>query len=231
MSKFIIGGLVIAALFPMSAAVAVESASAVLPSPTAHTRHSFFTSNQNRRDVPQHVERLFKALDSNHDGFVTKSEIAALQADFDKRSASSAPKRADRMFNRLDADRDGRITIGEAAASKSKKGPSPKPTRRGGSTLFARADGNKDGVITRAEFDAATASGKIKLHHSAMRGSQIARLFDSVDIGKTGRLSLEDVQQAELRQFDAADLNRDGVLTPEERRQAAKANRARRPTA
>jgi hypothetical protein len=64
-----------------------------------------------------------------------------------------------------------------------------------------------------------------------MRGSQIARLFDSTDAGKQGRISLEEAKQAELRQFDAADLNHDGVLTPDERRQAAKINHAKRKAA
>jgi hypothetical protein len=53
-------------------------------------------------------------------------------------------------------------------------------------------------------------------------------MFDAADTNKDGRLSLEEAQQAALRQFDAADLNRDGVLTPSERRQASKANRAKR---
>ena len=231
MSKYFVGGLVLAVLFPMSAADAAATATTALASSPAPNRHSFFTSSQARADVPAHVERMFKGLDTNHDGFVTKSEIAALQAEFDERTAKSAPKRATRLFNRLDADRDGKITMAEVASTPSAKARAGKTTRRPGSALFARADGNKDGVITRAEFDAATASGKIKLHHSAMRGSQIARLFDSTDAGKQGRISLEEAKQAELRQFDAADLNHDGVLTPDERRQAAKINHAKRKAA
>ena len=230
MSKFLVGGLIIVAMFPVSAGAA-GSASVALPASGAQARHSFFTSNQARADVPTHVERLFKSLDTNHDGFVTRSEIGALQSEFDERTAKSAPKRAARMFNRLDADRDGKITMAEVAAKRSAKTGSAKSTRRPGSTLFARADANKDGVISRAEFDAATASGKITLHHSAMRGSQIVRLFDSADTGKRGRISLEEAEQAELQRFDAADLNHDGVLTPDERRQAYKSNRGRRPAA
>jgi hypothetical protein len=61
-----------------------------------------------------------------------------------------------------------------------------------------------------------------------MRGSAIVRLFDIADSDKDGRVSLAEAQQAALQQFDAADLNHDGVLTPDERRQASKADRAKR---
>lgn len=229
MSKLFAGGLVLAALFPAGPAMA-RSASPELPQSAAHSRHNFFTSNQARADVSAHVEKMFKQLDSNHDGFITRSEIAALETQYDERSAQNAPKRASRMFDRLDLDHDGKITATEAASSRKAKPGAVKTTRHGRSSLFAHADANQDGIVTRAEFDAAVASGKLKLRHAAMRGSRIARLFDSADISKQGRISLDEAQQAELRQFDAADLNHDGVLTPDERRQAAKA-RARRPAA
>ena len=94
--------------------------------------------------------------------------------------------------------------------------------------FLQRYDANKDGVVTRAEFDAATADGKIKLRHANMRGSAIVRMFDAADTNKDGRVSLEEAQQAALRQFDAADADHNGVLTPDERRQAAKATRKAR---
>jgi hypothetical protein len=229
MSKFVPGGLVLAALFPVSAFAAVSATPALPSSPTTPIRHSFFTSNEDRAEVSAHVAKMFQKLDTNRDGFIDKSELAALQAQFDERAAKNAPKRAARMFDRLDADHDGKITLAEAA-SRHTKARSAKSTRRGGSALFAHADANKDGVITRAEFDAATASGKVKLRHAAMRGSQIVRMFDTADLNHDGRLSLDEAQKGALAKFDAADLNRDGVLTPVERRQAAKASRAKRLT-
>src|SRR5260221_389501 len=110
-------------------------------------------------------------------------------------------------------------------------GKPAKASHRGGSSLLTRADTNKDGFVTRAEFDAAITGGKIKLRHAGMRGSQIVRLFDASDKNNDGRISLDEAQQEALRQFDAADLDHDGVLTPAERRQAAKTNPTKRPPA
>jgi Ca2+-binding EF-hand superfamily protein len=226
-------GTVFAALFSGAIAIAAPAPIATLPSQAAHVRGSFFTSSQKRADVGPRIERLFKELDVNHDGFVTRDELAALQTQFDERTSKSAPKRAARMFDRLDTNHDGQITRAEFDAARTarlaaKAKQAKSSGSRSASSLFVRADSNRDGIVTRAEFDAAIAGGKIKLRHANMRGSSIVRLFDAADTNKDGRVSLEDVQQAALRQFDAADVDHDGVLAPEERRQAAKAARAKR---
>jgi Ca2+-binding EF-hand superfamily protein len=229
MSKFVTGGIMLAALFAGTAAPA-RSAS-VTSTTSAHARGSFFTSNQNRSDVPARIDKTFKQLDLNHDGFVTRDEIASLQARFDDRMSKSGPKRAARMFDRMDTNHDGKITQAEVDAERTKrataKGKTPKASR-GRSSIFLKADANKDGIVTRAEFDAATTSGKIKLRHVNMRGSAVVRLFDDADTNKDGRVSLDEAQKAGLAQFDLADSDHNGVLTPEERRQASKAGRHKR---
>jgi Ca2+-binding EF-hand superfamily protein len=227
MSKSVIGGIVFAALF---AGTVASARSASTTSQSTHARGSFFTSNQNRSEVPARIEKMFKQLDVNHDGFVTKDEIAALQARFDDRMSKSSPSRAAKMFDRMDTNHDGRITQAEVDATRAARATAKAKTVKAShpSALFLRADANKDGIVTRAEFDAATTSGKIKLHHAAMRGSAIVRLFDAADTNKDGRVSLEEARQIALRQFDAADADHNGVLTPEERRQASKAERKAR---
>jgi Ca2+-binding EF-hand superfamily protein len=233
MKVFLFGGSVIAALFTVTPAVAQTASPASVTTPATHARRSFFNSNQNRGDVAAHVERMFKQLDLNHDGFVTKEEVATSQSQFDEKMTKSAPKRVAKMFDRLDTNHDGQITQAEVDAARAARltasGKQPKASgRHGSSTLFARADANKDGVVTRAEFGAATASGRIKIRHTNMRGSALVRLFDLADVNKDGRVSLEEAQRATLQHFDAADLNHDGVLTPDERRQASKSGRAKK---
>jgi hypothetical protein len=114
-----------------------------------------------------------------------------------------------------------------AARSTARKSSNGKH-RAAGSSLLARADSNKDGILTRAEYETAVASGKIKSRHGKMRGSALARLFDIADVNKDGKVSLDEAQKAALQQFDSADVNHDGVLSPDERRQAMKSDRAKR---
>jgi Ca2+-binding EF-hand superfamily protein len=236
MNKHILRGLVLAAFLAPRAAAAAPTPTATpsTPStPTAHHRANYFTSNQNRADVSAHTEKMFRKLDANHDGFVSKEEIAAVRTDFEQRSAKSAPTRAAHLFEHLDANHDGKITREEVETSRAKRraatGNTSKTRPAAGASLFDRADVNKDGVITRAEFDAAVSAGKVTLRHAGMRGSQIARLFDVADANKDGRLSLEEAQKAALNEFDAADLDHDGALTPAERRQAVQSAKAKRP--
>ena len=118
---------------------------------------------------------MFGRLDTNHDGFVTKAEIDALEA----QRAAKIEQRAqrfdpDKIFAQIDADHDGKITTAEAAAARNAraqaKGRQPaKAQATGFSGLFARADGNKDGAVTRAEFDSMGAQLKNRMEKAGMR--------------------------------------------------------------
>ena len=232
MKKFVPGGAAVAALFALAPLAAQPANPASPPAKPAHPRPSAFNKPQTRADVPAHVKRIFAALDLNHDGFVTRDEVAASAARFEDRMSKSAPKRAARMFDRMDSDHDGKVTLAEVEATRSARlaarGKQAKATRALPS-LFRTADANKDGTVTRAEFDAAVDSGKVKPRHAHMRGNEIARLFAGAGDDKVGRLSLEEAQHAMLQRFDAADLNHDGTVTPEERTQARSLTRKHRP--
>ena len=87
--------------------------------------------------------------------------------------------------------------------------------------LFARADTNKDGVITRAEFDTLGQQMKARVERAGMsRGGMESRMFDTSDTNKDGRITLAEMQQAALARFDRFDLNHDGTISPQERQQA-----------
>ncbi|WEK45291.1 MAG: EF-hand domain-containing protein [Candidatus Andeanibacterium colombiense] len=77
-------------------------------------------------------------------------------------SRAESLARADRMFDMLDTDRDGTLSPAElaAAASRGPGGPPPAGFRGsgpgGGPDMLAKADSNKDGALSRAEFEAST---------------------------------------------------------------------------
>lgn len=227
MKTIVFGGAALAAL---SAGTAGLAGTAAKP---PRARANYFATNELRTDVPRHVEKMFARLDVSHDGFISKDEVTAAQAQFEARAAKSAPKRASRLFDRLDSNHDGQITLAEVEAARAarnarRQAPVKASRRSGSSPLFARADANKDGILTRAEFDAAVASGKVKPRHPNMRGAAIARLFDSADADNDARVSLAEAQRVALQHFDAADLDHDGTLTPQERRQSQSSARAKR---
>jgi Ca2+-binding EF-hand superfamily protein len=227
MKKLVFWGAALVALIDGTAPLAGTATK------SPHPRSNYFTTNELRAEVPKHVEKMFGRFDVNHDGFISKDEVAAAQAHFEARAAKSAPERASRLFDRLDSNHDGQITQAELDAARAARNarrqvPVKASRRSGASPLFARADANKDGILTHAEFDAAVASGKVKPRHANMRGAAIARLFDSADTDNDSRVSLGEAQRVALQHFDAADLNHDGTLTPQERRQSQSLARGKR---
>jgi Ca2+-binding EF-hand superfamily protein len=219
MKKLVFGG---AALVASIAGTAALAGTAAKP---PRARANYFATNEFRADVPKHVEKMFTRFDVNRDGFISNDEVAAAQAQFEARTAKSAPKRASRLFDRLDTLAE--LDAARAARNARRQAPVNASRRSGPSPLFARADNNKDGILTRAEFDAAVASGKVKPRHPNMRGAALARLFDSADTDNDGRVSLGEAQRVALQHFDTADLNHDGTLTPQERRQSQSSARAK----
>lgn len=87
-------------------------------------------------------ERLM-ALDTDHDGRISKDEFAARRAMMGRREGSAEPNAGtpgpdgSRMFDRLDANHDGYIDATEINAMLARR--------------FARMDANHDGVLTADE--------------------------------------------------------------------------------
>jgi Ca2+-binding EF-hand superfamily protein len=85
---------------------------------------------------------------------------------------------------------------------------------------FQKIDANRDGVVTRAEFDA------YRARQSAAGGDDNpfthvgSHWFDHADPNGTGRVTLQQAEQHPLQLFDMADMNHDGVISPSEARMA-----------
>ena len=108
-------------------------------------------------------ERIFKMLDANGDGQITKAEITAKQkaefeaADTNKdgvlskqemiaaataKMAKRIEARVDRMMSKKDSDKDGSLSLTEMEAGSHME------------RMFDRLDTNHDGVVTKAEAEA-----------------------------------------------------------------------------
>jgi Ca2+-binding EF-hand superfamily protein len=222
----------LAALLLAGGAAYAQSAQPRATPAAAPHRHA--TNAQTRATVEARATKMFARFDSNHDGFITKAEIDALHA----QRAQKAEQRAQRfdpskIFDRLDLNHDGRITVAEAQAERSQrlqaKGGEHAPAHGGGFTgLFARADSNKDGAVTRAEFETMGEQLRTRMQHASMARRGGSRLFETADSNKDGRISQAELQQSALANFDRMDLNHDGTITPEERQQARQQTKAQR---
>ena len=78
-----------------------------------------------RAQMQQQIQERFTAMDANHDGFVTATELG---------------DRGPQMMDRLDTNKDGKLTLEELSG--------PMLAR------FDRADANHDGTVTPEERDA-----------------------------------------------------------------------------
>lgn len=219
MRTYLIGAALAAALAVTGSIAPAQTAKATATAPKAAK-----AGPATRAEMQSRLATLFAKVDTNRDGFVTKAELDALEAQreqkLEQRAARFDPAK---IFARLDANKDGKITVAEADAARSQrsvaKGGKPAHAQATAfSGLFARADANKDGAITRAEFDTLGQQLKGKLEHAgAAQAKLTTRLFDNADANKDGRVTLAEMQQAALARFDKADANHDGKITPDER--------------
>jgi hypothetical protein len=223
MSKFLIGG-----------AIAALCASAAFAQAAPHAGHrpaarGQMMQTEGRADVQANAAKMFARLDANRDGFITKAELDAVEAQRAAKVKQQMEKRAQnfdpaKIFARLDANHDGKITQAEAEAAREahaqgKNGQPAKAHAAATSALFARGDGNKDGVITRAEFDAMANQVHARMEKAGLHSGGGDRMFAMADLNKDGKVSLAEVQSVALQRFERADLNHDGKVTPQERQQ------------
>ena len=230
MSKLLIGGAI--AAFAATAAIA-QAAPAGKPG-----QHGRMAQTEARTDVAANVGKMFARLDTNKDGFITKAEVDALEAQrsqkLEKRAEGFKP---DKIFDRIDANKDGKITVAEETAArtamakaKGKTIPAAKANATGFTGMFARADANKDGTVTRAEFDAVGNQMHARIEKASEHRGFAGNMFAAADANKDGKVSSAEAQAMALQHFDRADLNHDGKLTSQERQQARQQMKAAKPS-
>jgi Ca2+-binding EF-hand superfamily protein len=233
MRSMLTGGAAAAAIFVGGAALAAQPVPATQPARAA--RHARFMAPATRAEMQARTAAMFARLDTNHDGFVTKDELNGVEARREQKAEARAQRfDPSKLFDRLDTNHDGKITPDEMTARRARHAQTmtagvSHPRTAAFHGLFARADTNKDDVLTRPEFDAMGQQLKARMEHASVaRGGMAVRMFDQSDVNKDGRVSLAEMQQAALARFDRMDLNHDGTITPDERQQARQLFRATR---
>jgi Ca2+-binding EF-hand superfamily protein len=218
MTKYLMGGAIAAAMIGIAPAIAQTQ---VAPAPAPIIERVHVAKTHNRADVGTHVRKMFERLDANRDGAITKAEAQAASADHGERKIM-------RMHRRGGAE-----------------GVGGRAPDRG--AMFDRLDTNRDGSISRAEFEAAPARQERRIvirtdgdqaggahGMGMMRGMRMGmgglrgHMFDMADANRDGRVTLQEATAAAYRHFDMADVNRDGQITREERIQMHQKMRAER---
>lgn len=229
MKTHLLAGLAVAAV----ALPVLASAQAPSASPPAH--HAAPGKNLTRAEASQKVQQHFARLDTDRDGFITKTEADGAKQTWSEKRHQRMEHRGSAMFDRLDTNKDGVVTRAEAEPFFASRQvdiahvePGDSKPRRNWDALISRHDANKDGAISSAEFEAGRAQHAQKMaqrrpaagmHHAGLGGP----MFERADANNDGRVSLAEANAAALAHFDAADTDRDGIVSRSEMRQARKA--------
>ena len=215
-----------------AAAVIVWAGGAALAQTAPQSAKSTFhraSKPETRAAAQARVAKTFARLDTNHDGYITEAEVQAVDAArAQKRQARAQRFDPSKIFDRLDRDHDGKITVAEAAARRGHRAQPGRAQATGFTGMFARADSNKDGVVTRAEFESTGEQLRTRMQHLAAARGGTSGLFANADANKDGRISKDELEQDALARFDRMDLNHDGTVTPDERQQSRQLFRGHR---
>lgn len=91
--------------------------------------------------------------------------------------------------------------------------------------IFQMIDANHDGVVTRAEAEAAAAQFGSRGGDNGRGGGRMQRMIEQA-FGTAQSLTIQQFEAQALARFDVQDLNHDGVLTAAERQQAREMRQA-----
>jgi Ca2+-binding EF-hand superfamily protein len=179
-----------------------------------------------RDELPPRLAAVFDRVDSNGDGKLDKSEVAALMQVLRRQMAQAAknfPKKnktgekaidrlVDSILERMDANKDGKISRDEARNQVAK--------------AFDRFDLNKDGYLDKSELrklaeqfvaNQQAKGGKNAPGPDAPPARRNFADFDSLDNNADGRLTREELKGTPYEKvFDQIDTNKDGKIDKKE---------------
>lgn len=264
MNKILIFAALMAVTY--SAAAQAQQAAAKAPSSAAADFFDQFdpeeTGAVSWAQFEQFRHARYAATDRNGDGSVDKQEyVDEYLQRFDERLAKARDghlRQTDTRFKALDRDKDGAISRAEfdaagertwagyeksreatrESAAATNRDPLKMPTSHTANGMLELYDRNGDGVVDRAEFDAARAAtfsasdadqdgvltvaeytaeftARLDAQRTKVReaaGRQAGVRFNALDTDKDGRMTFAEYQVSGKRLFDRADTNKDGIV-------------------
>jgi Ca2+-binding EF-hand superfamily protein len=130
-----------------------------------------------RADFVKTIDGRFNALDTNHDGKVTKDELAAQQQRELQTAKARIAQQLQAKFKQLDTNKDGQLSLQEFMAAAPAVHSSETPDQ-----ILQQFDSNHDGKITADEF----------------RNPEVAK-FNKVDANHDGIVTPDEVKAAATR--------------------------------
>lgn len=151
---------------------------------SSYNYSSSLSSRPKPPDPAQMQEKLFKTLDSNTDGSVSKDELnTALTAA--QESDSSLTIDIDELFSQLDANADGNLSSDETAALLPPPPPGQPPSSE---ELFGALDSNGDGSIGTDELSVLASQAG-----AATSSDALSELFSQLDADGSGGIDSEEL--------------------------------------
>jgi Ca2+-binding EF-hand superfamily protein len=127
-----------------------------------------------RADFVKKVDSQFDALDTNHDGSLSKAEVEAAEQRILQQLNAVRQQRVQAQFKQLDTNHDGQLSLQEFAAGFGTPKVNETPDQ-----LLQKLDTNHDGKVSAAEF----------------RAPQLVK-FNKADLNHDGTVTVDEERRA-----------------------------------
>lgn len=161
--------IIVAAIAAPAIAVAAPRAASPSNAPAASAQKPM-----TRAEFIANVKTRFSAMDTNHDGVLDASEVAAAQQREVTEATALERQRAEAEFARLDTNHDGQLSKAEFMAAVPAVKPNQTPQQ-----IIGSFDSNHDGKISVQEYEAKPLAS-----------------FDRIDTNHDGMISPQELQAA-----------------------------------
>jgi hypothetical protein len=131
-----------------------------------------------KADYMKIIDARFAAIDTNHDGVVSKAELAAAEQKLVQQLTAARNQKMREEFNKLDTNKDGKLTFDEFMAAAPPVRAAQTPDQ-----IIQALDKNHDGKISADEF----------------RAPEIVK-FDKADANHDGIVTPDEARAAAGRQ-------------------------------